>query len=315
MVVSTILSCFRKAWPTSVSTTLWLLKLMIPITFTVKLLQFYGIIEWMAHYLDPLFVYIGLPGYSAIAFLTGAFVTTYAGIAVMLSLVLTMRQATIIGIMICICHALFMESAVVKKTGSSFTRMAVIRFILAFVVGAYLNFVLPAETAGAPLFGQNLSGGGADVMPDTLMLLLQSWVLSTLKMSAMIFALIYALMLVQRLLEAYGMIEVLSRWFAPLMIIFGLPRNAAYMWVVGNVLGISYGSAVMMDLEERGIITREEANDVNYHLIMNHSMLEDTCVFAALGIPALWILSTRMLFALILVWSRKLMYVVKTIRS
>ncbi len=71
------------------------------------------------------------------------------------------------------------------------------------------------------------------------------------------------------------------------------------------MLGISYGCAVMTDLEERGVITKEEANDVNYHLIMNHSLIEDTCVFAAVGISAFWIVSTRVLFALVVVWGRK----------
>ena len=78
------------------------------------------------------------------------------------------------------------------------------------------------------------------------------------------------------------------------------------MWLVGNVLGISYGSAVMVELEEKGVVTREEANDVNYHLIMNHSMLEDTIVFAATGISALLLITTRMAFALLLVWGRKI---------
>ena len=88
---------------------------------------------------------------------------------------------------------------------------------------------------------------------------------------------------------------------------FGLPRNAAYLWLVGNVLGISYGSAVMLQLEEEGKITRQAADEVNYHLIMNHSMLEDTLVFATAGVSALWILSTRLLFAFVLVWGRKLL--------
>ena len=86
---------------------------------------------------------------------------------------------------------------------------------------------------------------------------------------------------------------------------FGLPQNTAYLWLVGNILGISYGSAAMIELEESGQITRSEANDVNYHLIMNHSMLEDTMVFAMAGISAFWILSTRILFAFALVWLRR----------
>lgn len=92
-----------------------------------------------------------------------------------------------------------------------------------------------------------------------------------------------------------------------MMSLFGLPRHASYMWLVGNVLGISYGSAVMVELEEKGLVTREEANDVNYHLIMNHSMLEDTIVFAATGISGALLIGTRMTFAFILVWLRKLL--------
>ena len=62
---------------------------------------------------------------------------------------------------------------------------------------------------------------------------------------------------------------------------------------------------MMISLEESGQISKEEANEVNYHLIMNHSMLEDTMVFATAGVSAVWILTTRILFAFLLVWGRR----------
>ena len=74
---------------------------------------------------------------------------------------------------------------------------------------------------------------------------------------------------------------------------------------VGNVLGISYGAAVMTEMMRTGRISRHEADEANYHLIMNHSMIEDTLVYAALGIPPALILSVRIVFALIVVWTRK----------
>ncbi len=142
--------------------------------------------------------------------------------------------------------------------------------------------------------------------PDsTLRQVLTTWILSQTKMCVMVFVIIYILMVIQRLIEVYNLLPMLSRFLSPLMRMFGLPRSASYMWLVGNVLGISYGSAVMMDLAEKGLITREEGNDVNFHLIMNHSLLEDTIVFALTGISVFWIISTRMLFAFILVWGRK----------
>ena len=113
-------------------------------------------------------------------------------------------------------------------------------------------------------------------------------------------------MIIQRLMDRLGLMGKLVKPLEPIMIFFGLPRHSAYMWLVGNVLGISYGSAAMIDLEETGKITREEADEVNYHLVMNHSMLEDTMVFASLGVSAFWILSTRMLFAFLVVWGKKM---------
>ncbi len=291
-------SSLTSAFPPALKTTLWLLRIMIPISLAVRLMQHYGIIEWMAQYLNPVFQYMGLPGASAIAFLTSASVTTYAGLAVMMSMELTMREATILALMALICHALPLECAVVRKVGSNPYKMGALRVAGAFLVAFYLNLVLPAMPQ--PFMAHTLA-----VESSGLWNVVWQWALSSVRMSLMIFALIYSLMVLQRLLDKYGVMPLLARPLGPLMRFFGLPAHAAYLWLVGNVLGISYGSAMMLDLEDSGRITREEANDVNYHLIMNHSMLEDTMVFAAAGISVFWILSTRILFALLLVWGRK----------
>lgn len=294
IIINTINSAVRP----SLRTSAWLLRLMLPISLTVQLLQYFGVIAWLATLLNPVFSYLGLPGASAIAFMTAAGVTTYAGLAVMLSMTLTMRQATIIAIMALICHALPMESAVVKKVGSKPFRMALLRIGAAFLAAVYLNLVLPEmpETFG---------GLQAVDTPDSVIEVVEAWLFSSFKLSAMIVGLIYGLMVIQRVMDDFGIMYKLVRPLRPLMRFFGLPENAAYLWLVGNVLGISYGSAAMLALEESGQITKEEADEVNYHLIMNHSMLEDTMVFATQGISALWILSTRILLALVLVWGKK----------
>lgn len=284
----------------------WLLKLMIPISLAVTLLQHWGVLAWIAGYLNPLFSMLGLPGESAVLFISGAAAGTYAGVAAMMSVHLTLRQATIIGIMILICHALPMECTVNHKTGSNFLRMGLIRIFMAFVAAMFLNLVLP-DMATPYLY----MGAAAD---SSLMEVLQTWTLSQLKVAILVFLIIYVLMVIQSLIQLYSLLDPLSRFLAPLMRFFGLPRKAAYMWLVGNVLGLSYGSAVMLDLEERGQITREDANAVNYHLIMNHSMLEDTIVMAVTGISVFWILATRILFALIVVWTRKAMAKVKGLK-
>lgn len=291
-------SVVKESFRPAVRQATWLAKIVIPISFAVSLMQYYGIIAWCAQWLNPFFKHIGLPGASSIAFLTGAISTTYSALAVMLTMPLTLRQATIIAIMVLICHALPLECTVNKKVGSKPLRMGLIRIVGALLAAIYLNFVLP--DLSEPFSSNSVV---ADNVPITEVL--KAWLLSTTKLVAMIGIIIYGLMLVQKLMVKYGLMQKLTRPLTPLMVFFGLPRNAAYLWLVGNVLGISYGSAAMLQLEEEGEISREEANEVNYHLIMNHSMLEDTLVFATAGVSALWILSTRILFALVLVWCRK----------
>ena len=293
-----IRNAVREAIPASWKSTKWLLKLMIPISLGVTLMQYSGLLAWMAEWINPVFVHFGLPGESAVAFISGATAGTYAGIAAMMAIPLTMKQASILALMIALCHALPMECAVNRKTGSSFWIMGLIRIVMAFVCALVLNVLLP-DMPGAYIY----LGAAAD---SSLAEVMATWVVSQVKMSLMVVMIIFTLMVVQRMLEAYGLLDPLSRLLSPLMKVFGLPRKASYMWLVGNVLGISYGSAVMVELEEKGVVTREEANDVNYHLIMNHSMLEDTIVFAATGISALLLITTRMAFALLLVWGRKI---------
>ena len=293
-----IIECFRLALPASWKSTKWLLKLMIPISLAVTLMQHFGILAWIATWINPLFVHFGLPGESAVAFISGATAGTYAGIAAMMSIPLTMKQASILALMIALCHALPMECAVNKKTGSSFWKMGAIRIVMALICAFCLNIILP-DMKGKYIY----LGAEAD---SSLWEVMKIWGVSQIKMSLMVVLIIYSLMVVQRLLEAYRLLDPLSRLLSPLMAVFGLPRHASYMWLVGNVLGISYGSAVMVELEEKGLVTREEANDVNYHLIMNHSMLEDTIVFAATGISALLLITTRLCFALLLVWGRRI---------
>lgn len=272
---------------------------MIPISLIVTLLQHYGVLEQFASLLNPFFSYLGLPGTSAVIFVSGALAGTYAGIAAMTAIPLTMKQASILAVMIALCHALPMECAVNKKTGSSFWKMGILRILMALLCAAVLNIVLP-QFPGHYLY----MGVPSTVSLETL---LSAWLVSQLKMSAMVYLIIYLLMVVQHAIEAYSLLPLLSRLLEPLMKLFGLPRQSAYMWLVGNVLGISYGSAVMLELEERGTITQEDANDVNHHLIMNHSMLEDTIVFSVTGISGLLLITTRLTAALVLVWCRRLL--------
>ncbi|MCD8079385.1 MAG: nucleoside recognition domain-containing protein [Bacteroides sp.] len=288
----------REALPKSGKTCLWLLGIILPISLGVRLLDYYGAIDFLAAFLHPVFGLIGLPGALAIVFITSIFLPLYASIAVMASLTMTMREATILALMCLIAHNLPVECAVTRKTGSSFLGMVALRIGMAFVVALFLNRLLPADDRPFLLAIQPESY-------TTLAEVLQAWVYSSLAIVLTIVVIVTLLMILQRLLTEFDLIDALSRPLRPLMRFFGLPDNSPFLWIVGNVVGLAYGGAVMADMVEEGRLSLRDSNTVNYHLSISHSLLEDTLLFVALGINFWMIVGTRLLFATGVVWARR----------
>lgn len=291
--------CTQEALPKAGKTSLWLLKIILPVSLFVRLLDYYGVIAYLAEYMHPLFNLIGLPGALAIVFITSVFLPLYASIAVMTSLVMTVREATILALMCLVAHNLLVECAVTKKTGSSFWGMVVLRIGMAFGVAVFLNTLLPPDNTPFELLTQpeQYTSLGAVFM---------AWMQSSGILIVTILLIVTALMILQRALSEFNLIDVISRPLRPLMRVFGLPESSPFLWIVGNVIGLTYGGAVMVDMVEEGKLTLKDSNTVNYHLAISHSLLEDTLLFAALGINWWIIIGTRVLFAMGVVWVRRL---------
>jgi hypothetical protein len=77
------------------------------------------------------------------------------------------------------------------------------------------------------------------------------------------------------------------------------------LWFVAQTLGLTYGSAVLIEEVENNEISLPNANLLNYHIAINHSLLEDTLLFVAIGVPAGWIIAPRFILAIIVVWGVK----------
>ena len=294
-----ILSCVRSATPSALKTIWWLTKIMIGVSFAIMLLQYFGVIEWISELLTPVFSSFGLPGEAALAYVSGYFVNCYTAMAVMSTLELSMREATILAVMVLCSHNMIVETTVQAKTGSSAFRIVVIRTLSAFVLAFVLNKIMPGELITTVSKTSN----------DTTVVfseLLQSWALRTLKTVALMIVLVYALTLLQRILNEFGIIKHISNFLKPVMLFFGLPPRTAFLWLVANTLGLAYGAAVMIDEAETGTTTKEENDLLNHHIGVSHSNLEDLLLFTAIGGSFLWMLLSRWAMSLLLVWERKL---------
>jgi len=213
---------------------------------------------------------------------------------------LTLRELTILALMCQIAHNLPVESAIQAKTGTTFWGMTTLRIVVSILTAFLLNLILPAEM-GMPLFVQT-----DVVVISSIGELLLAWLQGSLKIALLIFVIIFSLNLLYNILNAFHLISKLSKGVEPLLKFFGLSANTGFLWLIGYIVGLAYGGALMMDQLKEGKVTRAEANLLNHHLAVSHSVIEDNLLFAALGVSIWWILGVRFVMSWIVVWFRRL---------
>lgn len=290
--------CITKALPSGYKTSAWLIKITLPVSFAVLLLNYFGLLEIMAQYTSPIFQLVGLPGIAAIVLITSVFTNIYAVIAILSTLALPERDGTILAVMCLISHAFLIETAILKKTGSSAIRMLFLRLIVSFIVGGILNLILPGSMSQETYTYQNSQSNLAQVIVEWLPLI----GFTLLK----IVILVNTLLIVQACLEEFGIIKYLIKPLTPVMKFMGLPKEASFLWIVGNTIGLSYGAAVMLQKVDEGQIKREECDLLNHHLAISHSQLEDPLLFISLGYSLPVLIIPRFILAILVVWLRRL---------
>lgn len=285
------------AFPKGMKTAWWLIKITVPVSFGVMLLDYFGILALMAKYTGPLFSHLGLPGVSAIVLITSIFTNIYSVVAVLSVLDLPMREGIILATMCLVSHGFIIETAVMKRTGSSAMRMLLVRLTGSIAVGWMLNMVMPGSLSNTivVIADQHQEFG----------LVFMNWLSSVSITMLKILILVNVLLIFQQVMEEFGWIGAIEKPLSPLMKLFGLPRSTTLSWVVANLIGLAYGSAIMIEESEKGKMNREDADLLNHHVSLSHSQLEDPLLFLTLGYAIHWLIWPRIIIAIAAVWFRK----------
>ena len=275
----------------------WLIKITVPVSFGVMLLDYFGILAMMAQYTGPVFRHLGLPGISAIVLVTSIFTNIYSVVAVLSLLQLPMREGIILATMCLVSHGFLIETAVMKRTGSSAIRMLLLRLTGSFAIAWMLNLIMPGSIS-------------ADIhaiiqKQQDFSVVFLHWLSSISQTTLKILILVNLLLIFQRILDEFGWIGAIEKPLAPFMKIMGLPRSTTLSWVVANLIGLAYGSAIMIDESEKGKMNREDADLLNHHVSLSHSQLEDPLLFLTLGYAIHWLIWPRIIMAIASVWLRK----------
>lgn len=299
-----IIACVKDVLPSTTKTCIWIIKITVAVSFAMMLLKYFQILPWISNAVSPVFRIFGLPGATALAYVSGYFVNVYSCIAVMTTLDLDWRAITILCTMVMCAHSMVLETAVLKKTGASGVRMVIVRTLCSFILGILLNLILPGSS--------DLSEMSVDTgaRPGFLTALWE-WFLSALKLVLMMVAIIYSLNILQRLLREFGLMEKIAKVFRPLMTVFGLPSETVFLWIVANIIGLGYGAAAMLYELDHGDIGERDVLLLDSHICISHSNLEDLLLLAACG--AVWwiLLLSRWAMSIVLVWEQRLEFYLK----
>ena len=298
-----IIRCVKSVLPSTTKTCLWLVKLTVGVSFAIMFLKYFNILPWVSNLLTPIFNGIGLPGEAAFPFVTGYFVNVYAAISVAVAFDFDVRALTILSTMVLCAHNMITETAVQKKTGTSATRIVIVRTISAFTLAFFLNKLLPGEVMAQ-------LQGGYDHKPE-FMVLFKEWLASTVTVVVKMTLLIYTLAILQKIMAEYGVIRWISKFLKYPLAFFGLPARTSFLWIVANTLGLAYGAAVMIEEVESGKVTKRDVDLLNSHIAISHSNFEDLFLLSAMGATWYVLLFSRWIGSFILVWELRAEYYIK----
>lgn len=289
--------CVKTAVPKGMRTAWWLIKITVPVSFGVMLLSYFGILNLIAQYTGPWFAHFGLPGVSAIVLVTSIFTNIYSVVAILAMLHLPVREGVILGTMCLISHGFLIETAVMKRTGSSAIRMVLLRLAASVVVAWFLNLIMPGNMSAQM--------NTASIQSESFKTVFLNWLQSISSTTLKILILVNLLLILQRIMDEFGLISAIEKPLYPLMKLFGLPSNTTLSWLAANFIGLAYGSAIMFDQSEQGKMDRHDADLLNHHIAISHSQLEDPLLFLTLGYVIHWMIWPRVLIAMAAVWLRK----------
>ncbi len=282
----------------AVSTTWTLLKIMIPISIIVKLISELGFVEIIGSTLSPVMELVGLPGELGIVWGTAMVTNIYGGLVAFSTLSLnhsyTVADVTVLAAMILIAHTLTIELRIAQKAGVRLWSMFVLRVGSAFILGWILNIIFSTFKLhnDSPLIIWN---------PGQIDTSITGIIINELKNYALIFLIIFGLLLLIKLLKISGFMDKLNNFLEPGLELIGMSKQSAPSAMIGMTLGLSYGGGLLINEAKSGKLTKKDIF-MSFSLMgLSHSLIEDTLLMFSIGASISGILIGRLIFTIILI--------------
>ena len=290
-----LIATAAESWPAF----LLVFRITFPIMLALRVIEeFFPLVEAVGSLISPLMGIVGLPGETAIPWAAAIVVQPYAAYALLSQqwndLSLTVAQATIFGLLVLEVHAIVVEVRIAQLLGSRAWFTCLMRFGSAMAMGFLLNWTYSAAgwlQQPASILFFDLAGTENDW---------GSWLLAQLKTWLFFAALLYCLNLFMRAMRAFHVEKVFVWLLSPVMRLMGIHRSASLVGVIGLVLGLTFGAALLMAESRSGRVPRRDIFLSVSLLGICHSVLEDTLLTMLFGAHVSGVLLGRVAFAIVL---------------
>lgn len=293
--MTTLFIQLAECWRDGHRVALGIFRFLIPIVLLVKLLEESGLIPYVSLPLRPVMELVGLPAEMCLVWMSCILVSMYSGLMVLIALLpqlpeLTVAQMTVFGVLVLIAHSLILEVRIAGQCGVSMA----FQFFLRSGSGILAAFLLHLVLDGFGLLQQQatilLSAGATSS--------LAAWFIQQAKTLAEMYVIICAVMLLQRLLDAFRISDLLGRLLGPLLRLLGISPKAVSIVIIGFTMGLLYGSGILIRNAQQGTLSRQDALCAISLLGLSHSLIEDTLLLTLVG-GSLWgLLGFRLIFTL-----------------
>ena len=296
---TTTYSVLGTLWRETLRTSNELFRVMIPAVIVTKILESLGLVTYVSELLEPVMGVMGLPGSLGIVWATALLTTPYGAIAVFASMApgmdLTSGQVTILCSIVLIAHSLPVELSITKKAGVGVLPMGVLRIFSALVYGFLLHLLISSTGIWQEPVHMFFSGGSEESS-------IWQWAGSQIINLGIIFFVIFCILSAMHLLRIVGGLKLLESVLRPVLPFFGMTPKAAPVTVIGMIMGLGFGGALIIRETTTGSLKKREIFNSLSLMGLSHGLLEDTLVMMTIGGKLSGILFGRLLFSLVVVY-------------
>lgn len=273
----------------------WMMKILIPVSFFTVLLQWTGLLKLLEPVIQPMMSLVGLPAIAALPLLSGMLTGVYGGIAAMAVLPFTREQMTLMAIFILIVHNMIQEGVIQAKSGIHPIKTTLFRIAAGTSTVMIVSMFFGQQAVDLTMAQQAQSAA------ESFRVMIEDWCFTTLHLTVKIFFIIMLILVTLEIVKALDWIDHIVMAFSPVLRLLGLERRVGVLWITAALFGLAYGGAVIVEEAKRGDLTKKDLEMLHLSIGINHSMIEDPTLFLALGLSPFWLWVPRFIAAVIAV--------------